>query len=497
MMAIFALAVLPAVPLSWAAVGAEEFGLGRGYGAAVLNSLLVALLVSASAVAFGLPAGVLAALSDFRGRSVLLALVTLPALVPSFLWAIGWSALAARLGPAATGLLSGYTGSVLVFGSAAVPIVLLTVFATTRTLTASQLEATRLAGGNKTVLTHACRHALSPALLAAALVGVLTLSDPGPGQIFGLRSAASEILTSFSALYDFPLAGQQCAALTVVVLVLAAPLVIMAAPRLSSELLAKQVRKGELLRGGGLTSLLVGLLITIAIIGLVVPLAGLMLPLSRQVEAGRVWATMQRTGENTMIYAVGAGLVATSFGLLLAVAAGRFDRLRVVCLGFSLALFAQPPALIALGLVQLGTSAPEWADPLLRSRLSVCLALGLRLFPVAALLGLRTWAAMPASWASAAAVHGVPLTIYLRRVVAPFFLPTVAVTVLLVSLLATADVGTVLLLHPPGEPSLPLAIFTVMANAPESLVASLSMAYVLVAATLLAVLWSVARGQRT
>ena len=139
MMAIFALAVLPAVPLSWAAVGAGEFGLGRAYGAAVLNSLLVALLVSASAVAFGLPAGVLAALSDFRGRSVLLALVTLPALVPSFLWAIGWSALAARLGPAATGLLSGYTGSVLVFGSAAVPIVLLTVFATTRTLTDSQL----------------------------------------------------------------------------------------------------------------------------------------------------------------------------------------------------------------------------------------------------------------------------------------------------------------------------------------------------------------------
>ena len=81
--------------------------------------------------------------------------------------------------------------------------------------------------------------------------------------------------------------------------------------------------------------------------------------------------------------------------------------------------------------------------------------------------------------------------------VAPFFLPTAAITVLLVGLLATADGGTVLLVHPPCETSLPLAIFTVMANAPESLVASLSMAYVLVAATLLAVLWSVARGQRT
>jgi hypothetical protein len=44
--------------------------------------------------------------------------------------------------------------------------------------------------------------------------------------------------------------------------------------------------------------------------------------------------------------------------------------------------------------------------------------------------------------------------------------------------LATADVGSVLLLHPPGQGSLPLAIFTVMANAPESLVASLCLVYV-------------------
>jgi ABC-type Fe3+ transport system permease subunit len=63
---------------------------------------------------------------------------------------------------------------------------------------------------------------------------------------------------------------------------------------------------------------------------------------------------------------------------------------------------------------------------------------------------------------------------------------------LLASLLAAADVGTVLLLHPPGEASLPLAIFSVMANAPESLVASLCMAYVLAAGALLAALLSLA-----
>jgi len=495
--ACFALAIAPAMPLLWAAIGSGEFHLGQAYGSAVSSSLQVALLVLLASVVVGLPAGVLTALCEFRGRTTLLALVLLPALVPTFLWAIGWSALASRLGPLATNMVSGCAGSVIVFCASALPVVLLTVFAATRLLTASQLDAARLAGGNRGMLSRACLHALPAALVAAALMSVLTLSDPGPAQILGLRSAASEILISFSALYDFPLAGRQYAALAGVVLMGVAPLAAFAAPRLSSELLVKQVRGTEPLRQGTIVVLAVGLLIAIALFGLALPLAGLVWPLGRGIEAGRAWQTLARTGIDTLVYALGAASIASSLGLLAAFLAGRSRRLRAVCVGMSLAVFAEPPALIALGLVQLGTTAPEWADPLLRSRLTVCLALGLRLFPVAAVLGLRAWAGMPASWAWAAAVSGVPLGVYVRQVVSPFLLPTLLVAMLLASLLAFADVGTVLLLHPPGAASLPLAIFSVMANAPEALVASLCLVYVLVAGALLAALLHFSGQRRT
>jgi ABC-type Fe3+ transport system permease subunit len=63
---------------------------------------------------------------------------------------------------------------------------------------------------------------------------------------------------------------------------------------------------------------------------------------------------------------------------------------------------------------------------------------------------------------------------------------------LLVALLATADVSTVLLLHPPGARSLPLAIFTVMANAPESLVATLCLVYIVGAFGFLVMIWTMA-----
>jgi ABC-type Fe3+ transport system permease subunit len=153
-----------------------------------------------------------------------------------------------------------------------------------------------------------------------------------------------------------------------------------------------------------------------------------------------------------------------------------------------LTLFSLPPALTALGVVQLAAAAPAWADPLLRSRFTVCAALGLRFFPVAAVLGMRAWGSTSAAWTFAAAVHGLSLTTYLLRVVLPVLLPTLTIALLLVALLATADVSTVLLLHPPGASSLPLTIFTVMANAPETLVASLCLTYVAVAVGLLGTL---------
>jgi iron(III) transport system permease protein len=316
---------------------------------------------------------------------------------------------------------------------------------------------------------------------------VLTLSDPGPGQIHGLRTAAGEILTSFSALYDFALAGRQCLALTAAVLLLASPLIAMAAPRLSPQLLARQSRPLVLSRDRRISRIATGLPALLASILVALPLLGLLAPVIEGAEIRAAWSALTRTGWNTLLYAGAAGLVAVTLGIVMALLAGRSDRLGAACLAVGLAVFLQPPALIALGFVLVGTDAPAWADLLLRSRLTVSLALAARLFPVAMVLGMRSWRSLPSSWSAAAAVHGVPARTFLGRIVAPMFGFPAGTALLIVGLLAVADVGTVLLLHPPGQPSLPLTIFTVMANAPESLVASLCLAYV-VAAVLVLVL---------
>jgi ABC-type Fe3+ transport system permease subunit len=187
--------------------------------------------------------------------------------------------------------------------------------------------------------------------------------------------------------------------------------------------------------------------------------------------------TTARTAFNTVLYAGGAGLVATAIGFIAAIAIGRSPGLRSAAMVTCIMIFAWPPAAGALGVVYLAATAPPAFDVLVRSRLTVCLVLALHLLPIATGLALRSIGSLSPSWTYAAAVHGVGFGRFARRVLWPALRPSVAISIAVVALLASADAGSVLLLHPPGETSLPLSIFTIMANAPEATVASLCLVY--------------------
>lgn len=494
---LFGLATVTAWPLAGHVLSCRvPFAVGAAFWDAMWGSLGTAACVAGLALAVGFPAGLFVALYDFPGRRIFLAAVTIPLLVPSILWAIGWSALAVRLGPLAADWLNGRAGCCVAFLSGAVPLVIWVTYAAALSTAGTQVEAARLAGGERVVLHYTGRAVATAALLSAVMAGILTLSDPGPGLILGQHTAAAEVLASFSSLYDYGQAAWQCLVLTGAVLVFVAPLVSFAAGRLSAQMLVRQVRPLRRIPAGPFAPVVLAVCIGIGLSIMVAPLCGLLLPLREGTDLTRAWREVARTGPDTLIYAAGAGAVAAALGFVAALCAGRSDRARAVVLSVCLLLFALPPSLGALGTVQAATAAPPWLDWLTRSRLTVCVEMGLRLFPVATIIALRSWGALPATWTEAAALHGVSVGRCLMRVILPPLVPALASALLLTGLLATADIGSVLLLHPPGQGSLPLAIFTVMANAPESLVASLCLAYVVAAVVVASPLWALRRGRQ-
>ncbi len=408
---LLALPVLPTLPLLGCALfqgGSFSCG-GPAFTHALANSVIVALLVAVSSFALGLPIGVLNVLYDYRGRRLLLPLALLPLLAPSFLWPLGWRWLLEHRGHSLLPLITGYSGCVLMFLPAAATLVLFTTAAAMAVLSGSQMEAARLAGGEGTLFRLACRHAAVPAALAAVLAGTLTLSDPGAGFAVGLPLASSEILISFTAFYDYALAGRQCLALAVMVLAAALPIAWLAAPRLVAELPARQLRQAQRSLHPVMGKIAGFSLLALVLMLMLLPSLGLILPLRRWAHVVRACGDLAHTGWNTLLYAAGAGFVATGLGLALAFCAGREERPRRLAIGVCLTLFALPPTLLALGFVHGVARLPAWTDPVLRGRLAVCVALGLRFFPVAALLALRSWGTMSPALARAAGVHGVSL----------------------------------------------------------------------------------------
>jgi ABC-type Fe3+ transport system permease subunit len=306
---------------------------------------------------------------------------------------------------------------------------------------------------------------------------------------------AAETLISFSAFHDAVLAGRQSLALSMTALLIALPLAGILAPRLADALLVKQSREFCRMRHVGAAVAATLLLSVVGCVGFALPLVGLGWPCSA--EDSHAAAELSRTSANTILYGIGAGVLAAVLATVLAMAVGRSGARRVAAVAALFVLLALPSTVSALGAVQLGTTAPAWLDALLRSRMTVCIVLGLRYAPVAALLMVRAWAASSPTWTYAAAIHGVSLVRYLVRVLIPQLSRAIGAAAVAVGLLATGDVGTVLLVHPPGEASFPLAIFTVMANAPEGLVASMCLMYLIGAALLLAVIWRVGEGIAT
>lgn len=460
-------AFFPALPLVWAlfnetAIAAQGL-IGDGFLKAILHSLGIAVSVALSAVLCGIPAGVLAALYDFPGRRVLLAFLAIPIVIPSFILAIGYSSLH----------LSGGTGVVLTFSSPGISLVLFITFLSARQLSKSQIEAARLVGGEFFLLYQVGKAVAPAAFLTAVLAGILTLPDPGPGQIFSFSVAASEMLVSFSALFDFSLAVKQCAIISAIVLFLFLPVAILIAPRIAISLLGKATQPNPLLRSKRMGWIGFVLLCLLLLVTAILPLSGILKPLVNDFPMLRPLQEFMRTITDTFTYALASGGIATVLGFILAIAIGRQNQRRRNLLIVLFLILSLPPALNALGILKLGTIAPAWLDPLLRSRFTVVCALALRFFPVAAILAMKSFGSIPVSRALAAGLHGIPLWLYVRRVLVPTLFPSAILSCMIVALLATAEVGTVLLLRPPGADSLPVQIFTVMANAPESLVAAL------------------------
>jgi iron(III) transport system permease protein len=313
----------------------------------------------------------------------------------------------------------------------------------------------------------------APGILAAALViFVLSVSEFGLPGVLRVRVYTTEVFTAFAALYDFP----RAIVVAIPLLVLCCVVAVVAVTFVGERLLSVRRDSGrppallDAWRRPAQTGA-----ITVVAIASGLPLIVLV---REALGADSVRAVFEGSGRaiwNSLLLAtIGATcvvIVAAWLGYARARAStwvGRFaDALFVV-------VFAVPSTIVGVGLIGLWNRSGI-AGALYGTDAMLILGYLARFVPVAALAIAAATRYVPTSHEEAAAVSGAGWVRTMMRIVFPQIKLGLAAAWVIAFVLAFGELGVSILVAPPGETTLPIRIYTIIANTPPSHVAVLAL----------------------
>jgi iron(III) transport system permease protein len=458
------------------------------------NSALLGAGASALATLLGAPLGLLLARSDVRGKGWWRLALVAPLITPPYVMALAWTHLAGATGLSAEWTYS-LTSAIFILGISFYPLAMLATEAAARRVDAGLEEAALLVAAPRRVFAKITLPLIAPAVAAAALViFVLAISEFGAPSLLRVNVFTTEVFTAFAALYDFGAATALSAPLIAVTLLAAiAAAALTGEARLTSR---RASRMGLPLRLGRRRRLAETLLLLVLFLCVFLPLLVLAL------EAGslrRIAAVLEGSGgavtSSLALSAIGATL-AVALALLPSYARARAKSRRGGHLAdlLFIALFAVPGTVIGVGLIGLW-NRPGMAGAVYASPLVIVIAYLARFTPVAALLLAAGVRQIPASFEEAAAVAGAGWGRTLVRIVLPNLKTSLAAAWVVAFIFAFGEIGATILVAPPGESTLPVRVYTLIANTPSGNVAALALAQSLIALLLLALLAWLIRGR--
>ena len=456
------------------ALDARQWGL-------LVNTARLGVGSAVLATAIGAPLGLLLARASLPYRSLLRIALAAPLLLPPYVVALAWTYLASSRGLLATvagdDALTAWTYSlpaaVLVLGLVLYPLSMLATEVALRRIDGRLEEAALIVAGPRGVFRRITVPLAAPGVIAAALViFVLAVSEFGVPGVLRVRVYTTEIFTAFAALYDPRRAASL--ALPLLALCLAVAVVAVAIPgdRLVTSRLGAETPVALRLAPSVYVMAAIAAVLTTA---LALPLAVLVW---EALGSRSITAVLAGSGvaivNSLRLATVGASAIlgiALWLGYARARTTGRVGQLADVTL---VVLFAMPGTLVGVGLIGVW-NRPGPLGALYGTEGMLVLAYLARFLPVAVLALAASARTLPVSHEEAAAASGAGWLRTMGRIVVPQMRLSIVGAWLMAFVLAFGELGVSILVAPPGEATLPIRIYTILANAPSSSVAILAL----------------------
>lgn len=457
----------------------------------LFTTTTLGLGTAALATVIGAPLGVALARIDVRGKAAWRVMLAAPMLLPPYVMGLAWVWLGGPTGlladVAGRDVLSAWTyslpGAIVVLALVLYPVSMLATEMAVRRIEPRLEEAALLVAKPGRVLRAITLRLAGPSILAAALlIFVLAIAEFAVPGLLRVRVFTTEVFTAFAALYDFGRATTLALPLLVVTTVVAAVAVVALGDRLVTTRRGTTIGASPSSFAGWKTASM-GAWTVIIVLALVLPVALLV----REAAAVRSWGVVVDGSGGAIVTSVlvatlGA-TVTTVIGFCIGYARARGPRsfgilIDVACV----VLFAVPSTVVGIGLIGLWNRSGPLGAIYGTTGMLVLVSLA-RCLPVAALGMAAAVRQVPTSHEEAAATAGASWGRTVASIVTPQVLASGIAVWVVVFVLTFGELGASVLVAPPGEGTLPIRIYTLIANAPTAHVAALALLQTLVILT--------------
>ncbi|HHT9119552.1 MAG TPA: ABC transporter permease [Candidatus Hypogeohydataceae bacterium YC41] len=455
-----------------------------------LNSLLLASLSTLLASLIGIFLGFLLGKTDIPLKWVLRPLLLLPFIIPSYIYGLAWANLLGKTGPLNNMLsylpfitsegISHFIyspfGAATVLGLSLFPVIMMVAESSFVGVEAHLEEMGLLLGSRRRTVKEILFPLALPGIISGMIVVfILALSDFGVPFLLGVKVLPTQIFTEFSVFYNEKMATTLCLPLALfTVLIITLERVFLGARPLEGLVRGTRGRTYLYTLGKGKVPYFVACVL-IFCLSVFSPLISLIVD-SWSLEAYKRAFSLAKLGiVNTLVFsAVGATLL-TLLGLILGYFLEKYRLPSTRELGFSLMLlFAVPATVIGVGLIKLWNRPEVFFQWIYGTFAIIIIGYIARFSPLSVRFLADGYRQVSSSISEAAEVYGAGWWTLMVKIFFPLLIPGIVTTWILSFIFCAGELGTTILIYPPGDETLPITLFTVMANSPANVVSAIS-----------------------
>ncbi|RLD55489.1 MAG: hypothetical protein DRI97_09365 [Bacteroidetes bacterium] len=436
------------------------------------KSLLLSCVVAVLASLMGTICGFLLYRLKFSFRGFYKILLLLPLLVPPYIFAVAWKDGFQWLFGNSTAI-NPEVGMIIVHTLVLFPLAMLITGTALSQIHSGLEEAGLMRVSFRRMLIKIILPLIRPALtISFLLILIISLSDFSVPAFFGVNTFTTEIFTQFSAFYNHQLAISQSFLLVLLclTLLLSENKYLSDAPFFSVHVKGSSTKHYSFSKGLTMLHVLLWILLIAVLVLPVVMLSHQALS-GREMLFSRAWELLSPTiFQSAKLAFLGASLI-SAIGLWVAYLKerSRFPHLNTMLL----LTFIIPSTVLGVAMIKFYNHP---ATNFIYTTIFILLItyVGRFGFIAARIIG-NGIKQIPGSLEEVARVIGIPPVKRFFSISIPLLLPSIFTAFVLSFVLCLGELGTTIMIYPPGTELMPVKIFTIGANAPLALTSSMTL----------------------